>query len=194
LVNNRKINHTLEQFGPPLLLSVDGIFDMLAAPSPLPSGFDSPNGLDLIGIQLTCKITRIHSLKQIAASYGIFQCNDENTIPAEAPPPKYEQEDVRQGKIVPEVENSESARNEARVRVDGYRIESGFISENIVTWYYARITQTHTCRLIETLRAANGPPGRQRITGEFVYHISPETDGFTLRLNSPDRLNACQFF
>ena len=44
-------------------------------------------------------------------------------------------------------------------------------SEDVVTSYYAHTTQTHTDRLVETLHAANGPPGHKGVTGAFVYHF-----------------------
>ena len=61
--------------------------------------------------------------------------------------------------------------NDKGVRVERYQIESGFNSEDVVTSYYAHTTQTHTDRLVETLHAANGPPGHKGVTGAFVYHF-----------------------
>jgi len=49
-----------------------------------------------------------------------------------------------------------------------------------------------SARLVETLHAANGPPGRKGVTGEFVYHASPGTSECTLRLNPADTAIACQ--
>ena len=82
--------------------------------------------------------------------------------------------------------------NEEGVRVERYQIESGFNSEDVVTSYYAYNTQPHTDRLVETLHAANGPPGRKGVTGEFVCHASPGTNEFTLRLNPADNANVYQ--
>jgi hypothetical protein len=84
--------------------------------------------------------------------------------------------------------------NDKGVRVERYQIESGFNSEDVVTSYYAYTVQTHTDRLVETLHAANGPPGRNGVTGEFVYHASPGINECTLRLNPADAANACQLF
>jgi hypothetical protein len=257
---NRTINHKLEQLEPQLLLSADGMVDVLAAPSPVSFGFDSAIEQDLICIELTGENDWLYSLEQTEASSDIFQFNDEDLIPEEEPLPMYEQEYVQQGEIVPEAENRESARNEEGVRVERYQIESGFnsrplrrrnnvnpcrgsnsrwkylnkinwetprakregswetlpqlccffikrdftrliklrptggvvYSEDVVTSYYAYNTQTHTDRLVETLHAANGPPGRKGVTGEFVYHASPGTNKFTLRLNPADNANAYQ--
>ena len=82
--------------------------------------------------------------------------------------------------------------NEERVRDERHQTECGFNSEDVVASYYAYTTQTHTDRLVETLHAANGPPGRKGVTGEFVYHASPGTNERTLRQNPADIANACQ--
>ena len=70
--------------------------------------------------------------------------------------------------------------NEEGVSVERYQRESGFNSGDVVTSYYAYTAQTHTDRLVETLHAANGPPGRKGVTGEFVYHASSGTNECTL--------------
>jgi hypothetical protein len=82
---------------------------------------------------------------------------------------------------------------EEGVRVERYQIESGFNFEDAGTSYYAYPAQTHTDRLVETLHAANGPPDREGVTGEFVYHASPVTSKYTLRLNHADDANTYQF-
>ena len=80
MVKNNTINHKLEQLEPRLLLSADGLVDVLAAPSLTTSGFDSALEQDLNSIKLTGENDRLYSSDQIEQSTDIFQFEKINTF------------------------------------------------------------------------------------------------------------------
>ncbi len=185
----KKIDHKLEQLEPRLLLSADGMVDILPAPDTT-HGFEHALEQDLNSIELSSQNDNLYSsdgCDKGVESLGLlntasileFEEIDEDLFSA-GPDDVEPEEDVS-----PTSENDSQNEEEVELYFDTSS-EYEYSNTEIQTSYNNDNVYSNTDELVDTLHAANAPPTGQREAYEFVYYASPGTNELTLRLNPSD--------
>ncbi len=181
----RKIDHKLEQLEPRLLLSADGMVDILPAPDTT-HGFEHALEQDLNSIELSSQNDNLYSSEGCDKSVVSLELlNTESIL-------EFEEIDADLFSATPdnvELEEDTSSTSEDNSQGEDKQVDA--CSDNLLDYddysnieiqssYNNDTIYSYTDELVDTLHAANAPP-----IG-LVYYASAENNQFTLQSNPSD--------